>query len=129
LRELASRRSASLFSTLGIIFSLAALYIGFVFATLFSRSLSRSVGGTTRAISDLVSEDITALTEILERLAAGRSDRKVCLEPQSAQGNRQRRDRRPDRNALAEALGVMAIRYTSIRPRWVTYASLSAASP
>src|SRR5450755_30907 len=138
LGELGSRRSASLFSTLGIIFSLAALFIGFVFATLFSRSLSRSVGSTTRAIGDLVSEDIAALTLILEGLAAGALTGKFASSrsPLKVTGSDEIGALIATYNALAAALGVMAIRYTSatgnlrelIRGVAVTSKSLAAAS-
>jgi methyl-accepting chemotaxis protein len=138
LGELASRRSASLFSTLGIIFSLAALFIGFVFATLFSRSLSRSVGSTTRAISGLVSEDIAELTLILERLAAGDLTGKFASNrsPLKVTGSDEIGALIATYNALAAALGVMAIRYTAatdnlrelIRGVAMTSKSLAAAS-
>jgi methyl-accepting chemotaxis protein len=69
--DLASRRSAGFFTTVGTTVAIGALIFGLLFATLFSRRLSRSVGGTTLAIGAVVSEDIAALTQSLKRLAAG----------------------------------------------------------
>src|ERR1035441_3140586 len=57
--------------TLGIALAAIAVLLGFAIATLISRSISRSVGATTLAIGEIVSEDIAALTLILKRLAGG----------------------------------------------------------
>ena len=58
-------------NVLGIGLCFGALLFGFAVATVFSRSISRSVGATTRAIASIVSEDIAAVTLMLRRLAAG----------------------------------------------------------
>jgi methyl-accepting chemotaxis protein len=45
--------------------------MGFGIATLFSRSVARSVAATSRAIGEIVSEDIAGLAQTLNRLADG----------------------------------------------------------
>ncbi len=64
-------RVQSLAITLGIAFGSIAVVLGFLIATLLSRSISRSVGATTSAIGVIVSDDIAALTLNLKRLAGG----------------------------------------------------------
>jgi methyl-accepting chemotaxis protein len=66
-----AQRLSALAKTLGIGLAVAALIFGLGIATVISRSISRSVGATTLAISEIVSEDIPALTLTLKRLAAG----------------------------------------------------------
>jgi hypothetical protein len=56
---------------LAIALSLLALLLGFAIATLFSRSILRSIGATSLAIREIVAEDIATLTLTLKRLAKG----------------------------------------------------------
>jgi methyl-accepting chemotaxis protein len=92
-----------------------ALTLGFAIAMLFSRSLSRSVGGTTLAMSNIVSEDIAALTLILKRLAAGDLTGRFASSraPLKVSGTDEIGALTKTYNALAAALGEMATEYTA----------------
>jgi hypothetical protein len=54
-----------------LILSLAAAGIGLLVATALSRGISRALGATTTALSDIVTTDMVALSTSLERLAEG----------------------------------------------------------
>jgi methyl-accepting chemotaxis protein len=101
--------------TLGIGVALGALIFGFGIATLISRNISRSVGATTLAISEIVSEDIAALTLILNRLAGGDLTGRFASSraPLKVTGNDEIARLVKTYNALAAALGEMANQYTA----------------
>jgi methyl-accepting chemotaxis protein len=101
--------------TLGIGAAVAALIFGFGIATLISRSISRSVGATTLAISEIVSEDIAALTLILKRLAAGDLTGRFASSraPLKVNGTDEIGALTKTYNALAAALGEMAEQYAA----------------
>jgi methyl-accepting chemotaxis protein len=92
-----------------------ALILGFTIATLISRSISRSVGGTTLAMSGIVSEDIAALTLMLKRLAAGDLTGRFASSraPLKVGGTDEIGALTKTYNALAAALGEMATQYTA----------------
>jgi methyl-accepting chemotaxis protein len=92
-----------------------ALILGFAIAMLFSRSLSRSVGGTTLAMSNIVSEDIAALTLILKRLAGGDLTGRFSSSraPLKVGGTDEIGALVKTYNALAAALSEMATQYTA----------------
>jgi methyl-accepting chemotaxis protein len=62
---------ANLASALSIGLSLAALICGCTIAALFARTISRAVGAVSKAISEIVGEDIARLTNVLKQLSAG----------------------------------------------------------
>jgi methyl-accepting chemotaxis protein len=101
--------------TLGISLSVIALLIGFVIATLLSRSISQSVGATTLAIGEIVSEDIAALTLILKRLAGGDLTGRFASSraPLNVGGTDEMGVLVTTYNALAAALGEMANQYSA----------------
>jgi methyl-accepting chemotaxis protein len=110
----ASRLSA-MAKAVGVGLAVVALILGFGIATLFSRSLSRSVGRTSVAIDNIVSEDIAALTLILKRLAAGDLTGTFASRhaPLTVSGSDEIGTLVKTYNALAAALGEMAIQYTA----------------
>jgi methyl-accepting chemotaxis protein len=97
--------------TLGVL----AIIFGLVIATSLSRAISRSVGATTLAISGIVSEDITALTLILKRLAGGDLTGRFASShtPLNVRGTDEIGVLATTYNALAAALGEMADQYTA----------------
>ncbi len=101
--------------TLGIALAVIAVVLGFAVATLISRSISRSVGATTLAISEIVSEDIGALTFILKRLAGGDLTGRFTSSrlPLKVSGTDEIGALTKTYNALAAALGEMANQYTA----------------
>ena len=110
-----AERLSAFARTLGIAVAVAALILGFGVATLISRSISRSVGATTLAIGEIVSEDIVALTLILERLAGGDlTGRFASSRPAlKVSGTDEIGTLTKTYNALAAALGEMANQYTA----------------
>ena len=102
-------------NALGIGLCLGALVFGFAIATFFSRSISRSVGATTRAIGCIVSEDIAAVTLVLKRLAAGDFTGRFTSKRQPLRETGDDEIGRLTRtyNALAGALGEMATQYSA----------------
>jgi methyl-accepting chemotaxis protein len=62
---------AALSSTLSIGLSLAALVCGCLVAGSFSRAISRAVRLTSKAISEIVADDIARLAGVLKQLSAG----------------------------------------------------------
>ena len=68
---LASRRAASIYSTIGIILSVAAIAIGLGIAFTLARSIAGTIQTLTGALSGVVQEDFVALTEALANLADG----------------------------------------------------------
>jgi methyl-accepting chemotaxis protein len=118
LAEAATTEAAQLSAfarTLGIGAALGALIFGFGIATLISRSISRSVGATTLAVSEIVSEDIAALTLILKRLAGGDLTGRFASSraPLKVTGNDEIGSLVKTYYALAAALGEMANQYTA----------------
>ena len=101
--------------TLGTALAVVALLIGFVIATVLSRSISLSVGATTAAIGAVVSEDIAALTLILKRLAGGDLTGRFASSraPLKVGGTDEIGALVTTYNALAAALGEMANQYTT----------------
>jgi methyl-accepting chemotaxis protein len=100
---------------LAIALSLLALLLGFAIATLFSRSILRSIGATSLAIREIVAEDIATLTLTLKRLAKGdltgrfASSRALL----AVKGSDEIGTLTETYNSLAEALAEMAHQYTA----------------
>jgi methyl-accepting chemotaxis protein len=101
--------------TLGIALAAIAVLLGFAIATLISRIISRSVGATTLAIGEIVSEDIAALTLILKRLAGGDLTGSFASShaPLKVSGTDEIGALTKTYNSLAAALGEMATQYTA----------------
>ena len=101
--------------TLGIGLMGGALIIGFGIAILLSRAISRSLGATTLAIGEIVSEDIAALTLTLKGLAGGDlTGRFVSSRPALKVSSADEVGALVTTyNALASALGEMANQYTA----------------
>jgi methyl-accepting chemotaxis protein len=110
-----AERLSAFARTLGIGLAAAAVIFGFGVATLISRSISGSVGATTLAISEIVSEDIAALTLILRRLAAGdlTGDFASSRAPLKVNGTDEIGALVGTYNTLAAALAEMANQYTA----------------
>ena len=108
-------RLQSVATTLGMTLGAIAVVLGFVIATLISRSISQSVGATTLAISGIVSEDVAALTLTLKRLAGGDlTGRFASSRPALKVGGTDEIGALTTTyNALAAALGEMAHQYTA----------------
>jgi methyl-accepting chemotaxis protein len=110
-----AERLSAFAKNLGIGLAVAALILGFGVATLISRSISRSVGAATLALSEIVSEDIASLTLIIKRLAGGDltgrfSSRRPALK---VSGTDEIGALVTTYNGLAAALGEMADQYTA----------------
>jgi len=105
----------TLANTVGPSLAGLALMLGFTIATLLSRNISRSVGGTTMAMSGIVSEDIAGLTLILKRLATGDLTGRFASSRAALKvsGTDEIGALTKTYNALAAALGEMAIQYTA----------------
>jgi methyl-accepting chemotaxis protein len=77
IKALTERRTAEatqltrIAASIAIVLSLGALGAGVVVASVLSRAISRTVGDATKAIGDIVTEDIAALKSALRRLAGG----------------------------------------------------------
>ena len=108
-------RLSAFAKALGIGVAFAALIVGFGIATLISRGISRSVGATTVAIGEIVSEDIAALTLILKRLAGGDITGKFTSSRPALKvsGTDEIGALVTTYNELAAALGEMAKQYTA----------------
>jgi methyl-accepting chemotaxis protein len=105
----------SLSKVLGLALGAFALVLGFIVATLFSRSLSRAIGSTRLAIGGVVSEDITALNSALKRLSGGDLTAPFTSRraPLRVPGNDEIGALVGTYNALAAALAEMADEYTA----------------
>jgi methyl-accepting chemotaxis protein len=100
---------------LSITFGTIALALGFAIATLLSRSISRAVGTASLAISDIVAEDLAALTLVLKRLAGGDLTGRFASSRAALKisGTDEIGALTKTYNTLAAALGEMADQYTA----------------